>query len=85
MSVRVQLRKIGRDEGSRLLRIVRYTERFSLTVRRVARAQTEAYSAHVRLRQRGTNGGSSCPQCSQSRNSVRSLLRCVDVRQGAPG
>jgi hypothetical protein len=84
MSVRVQLRKISSDDGSRLLHMVRYAERFSLSFRRVSRVQTEAYSGHVRRRQRGTNAGSGCPQCSQSRNSVRSLLRCVDVRQGAP-
>jgi hypothetical protein len=83
MSVRVQLRKISSDDGSRLLHIVRYAARLLLSFRRVKRVQTEAYSGHVR-RKRGTNAGSSCPQCSQSRNPVRSLLRCVDVRQGAP-
>ena len=83
MSVRVQLRKVSSDDGSRLLDIVRYAERLSLSFRRVKRVQTEAYSGHVR-RKRGTNAGSSCPQCSQSRNPVRSVLRRVDVRQGAP-
>jgi hypothetical protein len=84
MSVRVQLRKISSDDGSRLLHMVRYAERFSLSIRRVSRVQTEAYSGQVLRRQWGTNAGSSCPQCSQSRDSVRSLLRCVDARQGAP-
>jgi hypothetical protein len=84
MSVRVQPRKIRSDGGSQLLRMVRYRERGSLSIRCVSRVQTEAYSGQVLRRQWGTNAGSSCPHCSQSRDSVSSLLRCVDVRQGAP-